>query len=204
MSHLVGPPTQITPDVGHPHPTGRWGGPPRRDVRPYVAQRQLPRRWIGPSLPLRLFFLLWKVAPQGPQGRGSVRTVRPSTQAQAKPRTSVPLRPDHPILSHSVSSARGANGEGGWPPLTCTRAGGTPWDRSKYHHTPQNLSLVQAGSGNLHEAHESKQGPRAPTVTFTDVRPSECSGRGGQTVWVEIWSHLAQRQPHSSCIGQSP
>ena len=150
MSHLVGPPTQITPDVGHPHPTGTWGGPPRRDVRPYVAQRQLPRCWIGPSLPLRPFFLLWKVAPRGPHQRGSVGTVRPFTQVQVKVRTSVPLRPDRSILSHSILSARGADGEGGWPPLTCARAGGAPWDMSKYGLAPRKLSLVQAGSDNLH------------------------------------------------------
>ena len=74
----------------------------------------------------------------------------------------------------------------------------------KSAHTLPNVSLIQAVSVNLHEAHESKQGPRAPTVTFTDVRPSECSGRAGQTVWVEFWSHLAKRQPRSSWVRQSP
>lgn len=47
------------------------GGPPRGDVQPDFPRFQLPRRWIGPSLPFLGIFLLWKVAPGALEGTGT-------------------------------------------------------------------------------------------------------------------------------------
>ena len=97
MSHLADPPTQTTPEICNASPVGTWRGPPHCDIQPYVTRFQLPRRCIGPSLPLQQLFLLWKVAPGSPNRWGLVGTKHPSPLTQAELRTSAHSVPDRLI-----------------------------------------------------------------------------------------------------------